>query len=1132
VAEVVLSLVNEGIPFVLRPLAQNSDYGFELSGFGIEMRPFKYSMEYNVKDTSSRSTEGSTDASVTDETIASLESLPQGYINASAISEFGARFAGFMANRLAEKKQSYFEILRDVTANAPAYMHLIDATAPSSRDYGRIVSEVEPGKSFSVLNGRSLKLKNLDIFTLLDVVQGEQSVRQVLTNNLRVLPQNVDDLMTARLAAESSFILNFTSDKVVWLNDLENDEKYRHWDADVQTFLRSRYLPDVRKNLLNLILYADLSTPQGVTELISLNYLYHENFAVRIGVCPHFSMTNPMARKVGYAFHYLAKKNQTMAIMFIMATVPYCGVDMETHFLNPVKEEHFAAAYADVTDGEKDIIPWDELYVLFDHDSDETQSIRATHDYLQSIGIDKDVLLVNGKRISYTRGMGGMMHEIEWMFRTMQQIVGRNYIRSFDDETAVSILERTHLFVPSFDESILDERPIGLGVGHKSLSQQVEFVEWLDHIEWNYTDSGRIVSYYIVFTDNEAELRDFQAFAKKNHSSPSTFAINPPISRKMLSLFGLSLNRTVLIANGRVLKSFTPKSLSVLDLWTTHMTVHDISPLLKNHIYKRSLTHFFMSSVIVDWRNQGVFRSAIADEVFNIQSSLVQKGNNGAMNWDVIVDPFTRDFQRIAEIFRYVSDTGLLNVRMLAYPPNELSEPLPSFYRMALGKTRATFSLLDDSTTYSSMPDFPESWIAESMKAAFDLDNILTSELSAQSEGLYILTNLKIDGTCYDANWDVAEGAELALFDTKGGRKSDTVVMMTSGYWQLAANPGKWVIDLGGPRSHKIYEMVTRDVTVSSFAQKMRWLSVNIKPGMGHLKVYNISMPSKNSSTVNVFSVASGHLYERLLKIMMLAVRRTTVYNVKFWIIKNFLSPQFKATLPVLSQKYNFSYQLVSYKWPTWLRAQYEKQRIIWGNKILFLDVLFPLDLERVIYVDSDQICRTDLMELMTMDFEGAPYAFTPFCDSRKETEPFRFWKQGYWQNHLQGKNYHISALFAIDLNRFREMAAGDWLRYHYNTLSMDPSSLSNLDQDLPNYAQVHIPIYSLPQNWLWCETWCSDESLKDAKTIDLCNNPLTKKPKLYVAQTMVKEWPGLDEEVRNVSAPFDEYEKFFFPKP
>ncbi len=40
--------------------------------------------------------------------------------------------------------------------------------------------------------------------------------------------------------------------------------------------------------------------------------------------------------------------------------------------------------------------------------------------------------------------------------------------------------------------------------------------------------------------------------------------------------------------------------------------------------------------------------------------------------------------------------------------------------------------------------------------------------------------------------------------------------------------------------------------------------------------------------------------------------------------------------------------------------------------------------------------------------------------------------------------------------------------------------------QDLPNYLQDRVPIFSLPQEWLWCETWCDDESKARAKTIDL----------------------------------------------
>ena len=33
------------------------------------------------------------------------------------------------------------------------------------------------------------------------------------------------------------------------------------------------------------------------------------------------------------------------------------------------------------------------------------------------------------------------------------------------------------------------------------------------------------------------------------------------------------------------------------------------------------------------------------------------------------------------------------------------------------------------------------------------------------------------------------------------------------------------------------------------------------------------------------------------------------------------------------------------------------------------------------------------------------------------------------------------------------------------------------------------VGIKSLPQEWLWCETWCDDESKKNAKTIDLVFN-------------------------------------------
>lgn len=63
-----------------------------------------------------------------------------------------------------------------------------------------------------------------------------------------------------------------------------------------------------------------------------------------------------------------------------------------------------------------------------------------------------------------------------------------------------------------------------------------------------------------------------------------------------------------------------------------------------------------------------------------------------------------------------------------------------------------------------------------------------------------------------------------------------------------------------------------------------------------------------------------------------------------------------------MARKYGFKYELVQYKWPRWLYQQTEKQRIIWGYKILFLDVLFPLAVDKIIFVDADQVRKKPIL--------------------------------------------------------------------------------------------------------------------------------------------------------------------------
>lgn len=268
------------------------------------------------------------------------------------------------------------------------------------------------------------------------------------------------------------------------------------------------------------------------------------------------------------------------------------------------------------------------------------------------------------------------------------------------------------------------------------------------------------------------------------------------------------------------------------------------------------------------------------------------------------------------------------------------------------------------------------------------------------------------DGTLHDDS----------LSDSKATYATDTLVMKTAGYWQLRANPGVWELKIADEsKGSSIFDIVKKslsdtedgrvnmkDISVETsktlvmkdFMSRPEVVLVKRRLGFESAELFAPEEDGNNDDddTVHVFSLATGHLYERFLKIMMLSVTKRTSTKVKFWLFENFLSPSFKASALAMAEKIGCEVEFVTYKWPEgWLRGQSEQQRIIWGYKILFLDVLFPLNLKKIIYVDADQVVRGDLKELWDLDLMNAPYGYTPMCSSREDTENFQFWNQGMY---------------------------------------------------------------------------------------------------------------------------------------
>ena len=486
----------------------------------------------------------------------------------------------------------------------------------------------------------------------------------------------------------------------------------------------------------------------------------------------------------------------------------------------------------------------------------------------------------------------------------------------------------------------------------------------------------------------------------------------------------------------------------------------------------------------------------------------------------------------------------LLDISVYLNPKQSLEEvPLKTFYRYVMSsnlKFSEEGAVSPPEVVFAGLPEKqvltlgihePEPWMVTTKSAVYDLDNIKLADVSSNVlNAVFELDSIILSGSCVDAaTKQPPRGLPLRLSSISSETTVDTLVMSNLGYFQLKANPGLYTLGLqeDGGKATEIFsgEGVAQEIVIDSF----NGVTLELKAGravgkedavfveekaekkplkkaekkkdeegvlskLSHI-IYGdeevkaaeeLPVAKKQLPTLNIFSCATGHLYERFLKIMIHTTMQhidrndPTKNRVKFWFLNNFLSPQFKQNIHKMAEKWGFEVGLVTYKWPQWLRRQTQKQRIIWGYKVLFLDVMFPLDVDKVIYVDADQIVKADLHELYNLDLEGAPVAYTPFCIKNKndDTFGFRFWEQGYWKDHLAGKPYHISAIYVVDLKKFRAQGAGDAYRAIYDQLSKDPASLSNLDQDLPNYSQNMVEIFSLPEHWLWCETWCNQVCL------------------------------------------------------
>ncbi|KAI5460277.1 UDP-glucose:glycoprotein glucosyltransferase-domain-containing protein [Mariannaea sp. PMI_226] len=1150
-------------------------------------------------------------------------------LSATELASLGLTTASFIL-----KSHNPFEALVKATQDFPKFSASI-ATHNFSNNFvteqrANVAAGVPAGINLLWMNGVQLVERQVEPFQLVDMIRRERK----LINGLRRLGLNGNQAvsllghpqLTESQSEEKVMRYDWTDRSeegkvIVWLNDLETDERYASLPKDLMTLLQRTYpgqLPRIARNIFHIVAPIDFANADDLTTAIQLAAFMQRGIPVRFGFVPVAS--TPEAVSQAKVVYHLA---QTYGPVVLISYLQQLQGNSKT---GPEEKAFAKAIEGHETDSPK--LTFAEILQTESY----AHQVELSKVWVKRLKADTPVrpIFIDGQALprddNWVQGVGGCLSE-------SQQIVQRAiYFQEVDDESWVpevflanSMATRNTYIFPDGEKEvrILDISKIysehcdifcnlpvwGPGkadqedwahvvvvadvnteAGQELLAAAQQFQQKNEgvklHMLFNPSIPAKPVEKGKSLQDAGIETSEYlEALGVPKFTEDKTYG---PALERFLSYASIQNGDNTIIINGRVVgpfasgDSFTQEDFQHLLTFEQSKRIKPVysaieelslSEKLSDPLELAKICSIVSLSTISDLP-QGIFESASAARnmmytTWNSSHSAFEVGDveTASIHLVGLLNPISEQGQRWAPILKILSEMDGVYLKLFMNPREVVTElPVKRFFRYVLDSKptfdksgnvkglQAAFTGLPSEALLTAGMDVPPAWLVAPKASVQDLDNIKLSSVKGDIDATYELEHILIEGHSRQGKQGPPQGAQLALATEKDPLLTDTIIMANLGYFQFKANPGFYNIQLKQGRSAEIFEIESvgakgysavpgdegTDVTLMDFRGTTLYPRLNRKPGMEEADVLeeaiandsvvakglkfaegllggsksSKSVSAREHAEINIFSVASGHLYERMLNIMMVSVMRNTKHTVKFWFIEQFLSPSFKDFIPHLAAEYGFKYEMVTYKWPHWLRQQKEKQREIWGYKILFLDVLFPLSLDKVIFVDADQIVRTDMMDLVNLDLEGAPYGFTPMCDSRTEMEGFRFWKQGYWAKYLKGLPYHISALYVVDLHRFRQIAAGDRLRQTYHSLSADPNSLANLDQDLPNHMQFNIPIHSLPQEWLWCETWCSDDTLTSARTIDLCNNPQTKEPKLDRARRQVPEWTVYDEEI------------------
>lgn len=418
-----------------------------------------------------------------------------------------------------------------------------------------------------------------------------------------------------------------------------------------------------------------------------------------------------------------------------------------------------------------------------------------------------------------------------------------------------------------------------------------------------------------------------------------------------------------------------------------------------------------------------------------------------------IIDPLEERTQKLLSFIPLLEELEFIHIKIVLLPTEQMS---------FIPNERVYINTLSNAE------------INEEILKTFDIELDIPDHFGTKN--LSMVENISVEAHVYDSNVVMNEGningiggLRFNILDENNNTVSSFTSMETFGYGQFFISNFQKTYHVECVTSGYEVESISSHIYSDSINENIFTIS-DLNPLRLVIKVKQndvIKSEENTNSNVNIFSLLTDIANEEsnYINNILEIVAADPYTNFTFWLFEDsFTSASLKRFAQFVNNHPDITatIKFIRYDWPKWLRPQRYYARKMDISRFLFLDVLFPMDVNKIVYMNlGGDKNLFDPKEILRSEVKLAPF-------SMFRMEGDGYWKHGYWEKRLKNQGlsfYDTEPAFVINLEELRKRDIGDILRIHYQRLSADARSLVNIGQDLLNDIQNEVAISRLKRS-------------------------------------------------------------------